>query len=162
MSTFYMPTRIFAEENAIKKHAGDLASFGKKALKPAAGSGKKGDIFDRILRFSHRLATERPKATVAAFCAVMAFTFAGFLQLKVESDSNKLVFKGLPLRDTLDMVDERIKATGFATLKYYYTITRQPTEWPQEKWCWRSMDGATIVQTSSGGYVLRMPKLEEV
>ncbi len=32
MSTFYMPTRIFAEENAIKKHAGDLASFGKKAL----------------------------------------------------------------------------------------------------------------------------------
>lgn len=64
--------------------------------------------------------------------------------------------------EALDMVDERIKATGFATLKYYYTITRQPTEWPQEKWCWRSMDGATIVQTSNGGYVLRMPKLEEV
>ena len=32
MSTFYMPTRLFAEENAVIRHAGDLASFGKKAL----------------------------------------------------------------------------------------------------------------------------------
>jgi hypothetical protein len=63
--------------------------------------------------------------------------------------------------EALDMVDERIKACGFATLKYYYTITRQPTEWTQEKWCWRSMDGATIVQCR-GGYMLKMPRLEEV
>ena len=27
-----MPTRLFAEENAVIRHAGDLASFGKKAL----------------------------------------------------------------------------------------------------------------------------------
>ncbi len=27
-----MPTRLFAEENAVIHHAGDLASFGKKAL----------------------------------------------------------------------------------------------------------------------------------
>ena len=71
-----------------------------------------------------------------------------------------------PTRDkaeeALDMVDQRIQATGFATLKYYYTITRQPTEWPQEKWGWRSMYGATIVQCRSGGYVLKMPRLEEI
>lgn len=64
--------------------------------------------------------------------------------------------------EALDMVSARIQACGFATLKYYYTITRQPTEWPQEKWCWRSLDGVTIVQSQSGGYVLKMPKLEEV
>jgi hypothetical protein len=63
--------------------------------------------------------------------------------------------------EALDMVDERIKACGFATLKYYYTITSQPTEWTQEKWCGRSMDGATIVQCR-GGYMLKMPRLEEV
>ena len=84
-----------------------IYSFGKKALKPAA-EGKKGDMFDRFLRFSHRLATERPRATAAAFFLVMAITFAGFLQLKVESDSNKLIFKGQPLRDTLDEVDARM------------------------------------------------------
>lgn len=71
-----------------------------------------------------------------------------------------------PTRDkaeeALDMVNERIQATGFATLKYYYTITRQETEWSQAKWGWRSMDGATIVQTRSGGYVLKMPRLEEI
>ena len=76
--------------------------------------------------------------------------------------STDLVF---PTRDkaeqALDMVYERIKACGFATLKYYYTITRQPTEWTQEKWCWRSTDGATVVQCRSG-WVLKMPRLEEV
>ena len=70
-----------------------------------------------------------------------------------------------PTRDkaeeALDMVAERIHATGFATLKYYYTITRQETEWSQSKWGWRSMDGATIVQCR-GGYLLKMPRLEEI
>ena len=32
MSTFYMPTRVFSEENAVIRHAKDIASFGKKAL----------------------------------------------------------------------------------------------------------------------------------
>jgi hypothetical protein len=76
--------------------------------------------------------------------------------------STDLVF---PTRDkaeqALDMVYERIKACGFATLKYYYTITKQPTEWTQEKWCWRSTDGSTVVQCRSG-WILKMPRLEEV
>jgi hypothetical protein len=84
------------------------------------------------------------------------------LNRKTIAGSTDLVF---PTRDkaeeALDMVYERIKACGFATLKYYYTITRQPTEWPQEKWCWRSTEGATIVQCR-GGYVLKMPRLEEI
>ena len=32
MATFYMPTKVFDEENAVKNHAGDLKAFGKKAL----------------------------------------------------------------------------------------------------------------------------------
>ncbi len=84
------------------------------------------------------------------------------LSQRALAGSSDLVF---PTREkaeeALDMVDERIKACGFATLKYYYTITRQPTEWTQEKWCWRSMNGATIVQCR-GGYLLKMPRLEEI
>ena len=32
MSTFYMPVRVFEEENAVRNHAADLKKFGKKAL----------------------------------------------------------------------------------------------------------------------------------
>ena len=84
------------------------------------------------------------------------------LNRKTLAGSTDLVF---PTRDkaeeALDMVDERIRATGFATLKYYYTITRQETEWSQSRWGWRSMEGATIVQCR-GGYLLKMPRLEEI
>ena len=63
--------------------------------------------------------------------------------------------------EALDMVTERIEDRGFATLKYYYTITRQPTDWTQENWGWRSMAGAKVVEVR-GGYKLRMPRLEEI
>ena len=61
----------------------------------------------------------------------------------------------------LDMVQERIEDRTFATLKYYYTITKQPTDWTQENWGWRSMAGAKIVEVREG-FVLRMPRLEEI
>ena len=32
MSTFYMPVRVFEEENAVQNHAADLKKYGKKAL----------------------------------------------------------------------------------------------------------------------------------
>ena len=32
MSTFYMPVKVFEEENAVRSHAADLKQFGKKAL----------------------------------------------------------------------------------------------------------------------------------
>ena len=32
MATFYMPTRVFEEEGAVKNHGADMAAFGKKAL----------------------------------------------------------------------------------------------------------------------------------
>jgi len=84
------------------------------------------------------------------------------LSSRFNAGQTDLVF---PTRDkaeeALDMVAERIQDAGFATLKYYYTITRQPTEWSQASWGWRSMAGATIVQCR-GGYLLKMPKLEEI
>ena len=32
MATFYMPTKVFEEENAVKNHGTDMAAYGKKAL----------------------------------------------------------------------------------------------------------------------------------
>ena len=32
MSMFYMPVRVYEEENCVMNHAGDFVQFGKKAL----------------------------------------------------------------------------------------------------------------------------------
>ena len=32
MNSFYMPTRVYAEDEAVRRHAGELASLGRKAL----------------------------------------------------------------------------------------------------------------------------------
>ncbi len=90
-----------------------IYSFGKQSPPPESEGKKNQDIIDRILRFSLHLASDRPKATVAVFLAVMVLTFVGFLQVKVESDSNRLIFKGQPLRDTLDEIDARM-GTGMS------------------------------------------------
>ena len=36
MSMFYMPVRVYEEENCVMNHAGDFVQFGKKALLPTA------------------------------------------------------------------------------------------------------------------------------
>ena len=49
MSTFYMPTRVYEEADAVRAHAAELASFGKKALivtgrRSAKANGAYADI----------------------------------------------------------------------------------------------------------------------
>lgn len=61
----------------------------------------------------------------------------------------------------LDMVADRIEDRGFATLKFYNTITKQPTDWTQEHWGWRSVAGAKVTPVRTG-WVLKMPRLEEI
>jgi predicted RND superfamily exporter protein len=96
-----------------------LYSFGKSAVKGRAsrtGKTAAGDIFDRWLALTHRLVTTRTKTVVALFGIMMAVTFVGYQMMKVESNTAKLVFKREPLRQTMDLIDERL-GTSF-TLEY--------------------------------------------
>ena len=85
-----------------------IYSFGSGIPKRLPRADRRPDIFDRFLRFSRRLACERPGAMAIAFVSVMALTFVGFVRVEVESGTTKLIFKGQPLRDTEDMVDARM------------------------------------------------------
>ena len=91
-------------------------SFGKSKLKARthrSGKMKRGDVFDRWLAMTHRIVTTRTKTMVVCFGLLMAVTFAGYLMMRVESNTAKLVFKREPLRRTLDLIDERL-GTGFS------------------------------------------------
>ncbi len=82
-------------------------SFGRVRL-PATRSRFSDDIFSRWLQFCWYQVTNHPKGIVLCFSAIMLLTFVGYLNMKVESNTNKLIFKGEALRDTLDLVDERM------------------------------------------------------
>jgi len=78
-----------------------------------AGTGRmlRGDIFDRWLSFIHRTVTRRTRTVILIFCIIMAATFYGYLKIKVESNTSKLIFKRVPLRRTLDLIDEKLGTT---------------------------------------------------
>lgn len=81
---------------------------------------------------------------------------------RVAAGQTNLIFPTQDQAETaLDMVAERIEERGFATLKYYYTITKQPTDWTQENWGWRSVAGAKVTPVRTG-WMLKMPRLEEI
>ena len=61
-----------------------------------------------MLQASLHLVCNRPRAVSIGFILVMVLTFFGYLQVKVESNTAKLLFKGQPLRDTLDEIDRRM------------------------------------------------------
>ncbi len=82
-------------------------SFGK-ALPPTKKNRASHDIFSRWLQFCWRQVTTRPTTIVLCFSGIMLLTFVGYLNIKVESNTSKLVFPGEPLRDTYDLVDERM------------------------------------------------------
>ena len=89
-------------------------SFGKpypKGSQKRSGSKKGGDRFDRWLAFAHQLVANRTKTIALFFCAIMIVTFGGYLMVKVESNTSKLIFKRVPLRQTLDLIDEKLGAT---------------------------------------------------
>ncbi len=82
-------------------------SFGKEKL-PEKEQVKKSDVFSGGLKFCCNMVVTHPWAIVLFFSAVMFLTFAGYLNMKVESNTSKLIFKGEPLRDVLDLIDERM------------------------------------------------------
>ena len=84
------------------------------------------------------------------------------LSSRIRSQKKDLIFETREdAEEVLDMVADRIEDSGFATLKYLNAISGMPTDWTQSNWGWRSAAGASIVQ-GRGGYVLKMPKLEEL
>jgi predicted RND superfamily exporter protein len=104
-----------------------LYSFGKANPRGRGKrSGKKigGDIFDRWLALTHRIVIKRPGLVALVFTLVMAVTFVGYLQMKVESNTSKLIFKSEPLRQTIDLVDERLGASF--TMEYLIN-TKEPS-----------------------------------
>jgi len=90
-----------------------LYSFGGKHPKPSARRRDRdgaGDVFDRWLRLVHRGVVGHPRKIVLVFSVLLAVTVWGFTLIKVESNTSKLIFKSEPLRQTLDLVDERLGA----------------------------------------------------
>lgn len=90
-----------------------LYSFGKKHPKPSpkrSGAGKTGDLFDRWLTLVNRIVVRRPRTIIVFFSAILVLTFWGYTRMKIESNTAKLVFKSQPLRQTIDLIDERLGA----------------------------------------------------
>lgn len=87
-------------------------SFGRSPIARKQKSPRKVDflnrLLDRMLQASLHLVCNRPRAVSIGFILVMVLTFFGYLQVKVESNTAKLLFKGQPLRDTLDEIDRRM------------------------------------------------------
>ncbi|KMY65909.1 hypothetical protein AAU61_19990 [Desulfocarbo indianensis] len=102
-----------------------LYSFGKKPPK-ARRSGEKGrkDIFDRWLALTHRIVMNHAKAVIAVFGLTMAAGVAGYMMIKVESNTTKLILPREPLRQTLDVIDERL---GTSTTLEYLIDTQKPS-----------------------------------
>ena len=90
-----------------------LYSFGKKYPKPSRKRNSKegaGDFFDRWLRLVYRVVVKHPRTIIVFFSTILIVTFWGFTNIKVESNTAKLVFKSQPLRQTIDIIDERLGA----------------------------------------------------
>lgn len=90
-----------------------LYSFGSRYPKKnqkRVGEGLRGDIFDKWLNLVFRTVVNRPRTVIVTLGIVMVITFGGYMMMKVESNTAKLIFKSEPLRQTLDIMDERLGA----------------------------------------------------
>jgi uncharacterized protein len=88
-----------------------LYSFGKKYPKTSrkrSGEESTGDVFDRWLQWVYRVVVRHPRSIIVFFCTILVLTFWGYTRMKVETSGSKLIFKSQPLRQTLDLVDERL------------------------------------------------------
>lgn len=84
------------------------------------------------------------------------------LPSRLASGQTNLIFSTQSrAEEALDAVADRIDERGFATLKFFNTITKQPTDWTQENWGWRSVAGAKVVPVRDG-WMLKMPRMEEI
>ena len=96
-----------------------LYSFGKEYAKRSAkrsGENTLGDIFDRWLLLVYRTVVSYPRLIIIVFSIILGVTFVGYTMMQVESNTAKLIFKSEPLRQTFDLIDERL-GTSF-TLEY--------------------------------------------
>ncbi len=84
---------------------------------------KTDDLFCRWLQFCHHQVVSRPKTIVLCFSAIMLLTFIGYLNVQVESYTSKLVARGEPLRDILDLLDERM--ANDSTLEFLINTGRE-------------------------------------
>ncbi len=88
-----------------------LYSFGKKHPKASRKrSSGTGDLFDGWLQLVYKIVVRFSPALIVLFCLVLSITFWGFTRMKVESNTSKLIFKSQPMRQTLDIIDERLGA----------------------------------------------------
>ena len=88
-----------------------LYSFGKKypRMNPKrSGQGNAGDFFDRWLLLVYRVVVSHSRAIIVFFCTVLVLTFWGYTKMKVDSNTSKMFFKSVPLRQTMDVIDERL------------------------------------------------------
>jgi len=90
-----------------------LYSFGKEYPKPSRKRSEArgaGDLFDRWLQWVYRIVVNHSMTIIVFFCTILALTFWGYTRMKVETNTSKLIFKSVPLRQTLDIVGERLGA----------------------------------------------------
>ena len=88
-----------------------LYSFGEKypkASRKRSGEGSAGDVFDRWLQLVYRVVANHSRKIIVFFCTILVLTFWGYTRMKVDTNSSKLIFKRVPLRQTLDLIDERL------------------------------------------------------
>lgn len=103
-----------------------LYSFGKEHPKPSrkrSREGAGGDVFDRWLHFSSRIVVRHPLKIIALFCTILVVTFWGYTMIQVETNTSKMISKSQPLRQTLDLIDERLGASF--SLEYLINTRRE-------------------------------------
>lgn len=84
------------------------------------------------------------------------------LGTKVRAPYEDLIFPSREMAEKAQqMMAQRIAESGFATLKYYNSICGRETDFTQTGWGWYSMTGSSVYPVRDG-FVLKMPRLEEV
>lgn len=63
--------------------------------------------------------------------------------------------------DVLTRMFDIVSEYQRATMKDLYSLSDMPTDFAMSNWGWRDLTGSSIVETR-GGYVLKMPKAEEL
>jgi len=88
-----------------------LYSFGKeypRTIRKRNSQANTGDLFDRWLQWVYRIVVNHFRTIIVFFCTVLALTFWGYTKMKVDSNTSKMFFKSVPLRRTMDLIDERL------------------------------------------------------
>lgn len=86
-------------------------SFGKnypRTSRKKRGKESTGDVFDCWLKWVYRVVVNYSQTIIVFFCTILVLTFWGYTRMKVDSNTSKMFFKSVPLRQTMDIIDERL------------------------------------------------------